>query len=177
MKFTVAQIRKGSYTQPLEFEDTVDVSELETMNNDIRRIEPAQVKASFTVDGEDIIASLKINGKMILPCARTLVDVPYHYDISTAEIFSTSPYVTESDEEDDIHPIQGEVLDLKPYIIENILLDVPFRVFSEEADPKGAAPTEGEGWSIVQEELKEKTIDPRLKKLESLLKNNKKENE
>lgn len=176
MKFTVAEIRKSSYNEPFEKEDTVDVSELGTKNNDIRRIESAHVHVLFTVDEEEIIASLKIDGEMILPCARTLVDVPYSYQVETSEVFSTSQYHSDEDKINEIHPIVGDVLDLKPYILENILLEVPFRVFSKEKNPEGAAPTEGEGWAFVQEEKKEKTIDPRLKKLESLLKNKEKEN-
>lgn len=176
MKFTVAQIHKSSFTEPLEFEGMVDVSELETMNNDIRRIDPARVHATFFVEGEEIIVTLKISGEMVLPCARTLVDVPYPYQIEESEIFSTSPYYTEEDEESEVHLIEGEVLDLKPHIMENILLAIPFRVFTDEVNPEGAAPTEGDGWQFVQEEMKEKTIDPRLKKLESLLENKKKEN-
>lgn len=179
MKISVSQIQRGSFNAPLEVEETVDVSELETMNNDIRRIGPAQVKALLTMDqNEEIIASLTIKGEMTLPCARTLVDVPYSYDISVDEVFSTSPFITEDELEEEIHPVEGEVLDLKPYIMENILLDIPFRVFSEESNPEGAAPKDGAGWSFVQEEEpKEQTIDPRLKKLASLLENNKKENE
>lgn len=177
MKFTVAQIRKNSFTEPMEFEGFVDVSELETMDNDIRRIDPAKVHVTFHVDDEEIIVSMKITGEMILPCARTLVDVPYNYEILEDEVFTTSPYYTEEDKINEVHLIEGEVLDLMPYIVENILLEIPFRVFTKEENPKGAAPTEGEGWNFVREEIKEKTIDPRLKKLESLLENNKKENE
>lgn len=176
MKFTVAQIRKGSFTEPLEFEGDVDVSELETMDNDIRRISPAHVQVSFNMNGDEIIATLHIHGEMILPCARTLVDVPYRYDIRTSEVFTTSQYYTDEDEDNEIYPIEGEVLDLLPYIKENILLEVPFRVFSKETNPEGAVPTEGNGWAFKQEEIKEKTIDPRLKKLESLLEKKKKEN-
>jgi uncharacterized protein len=178
MKVTVSQIRNGSVTDPFQVEDTVDVSELETMNNDIRRIGPAKVKGTFRTDGEEIIATLSIKGEMILPCARTLVDVPYPYDFTADEIFSTSPYLTEEDIENEIHPVEGEVIDLMPHIKENILLEVPFRVFSKDANPEGAAPTEGDGWSFVQEEdNEEKAIDPRLQKLQALLDNQKKENE
>ncbi|MHA6251396.1 YceD family protein [Oceanobacillus sp. CAU 1775] len=177
MKLTVAQIRKSSFTKPMEIEDVVDVSDLATMNNDIRQIDEAQVHATFHVDNEEIIAALKIKGEMILPCARTLVDVPYPYHIEVSEIFSTSPNLSNEDEEDEVHVIEGDVIDLKPIILENILLEIPFRVFTEEVNPEGAAPTEGEGWQFVQQETKEKTIDPRLKKLESLLENKKEENE
>ncbi|MCF3942533.1 YceD family protein [Oceanobacillus alkalisoli] len=173
MKISVSQIQRENFKGPFEVEETVDVSELETMNNDIRRIGPAQVKVLFTMDqSEEIFASMTIKGEMILPCARTLVDVHYPYEITADEVFSTSPYVTEEDLENEIHPVKGEVLDLKPYIMENILLGIPFRVFSEESNPEGAAPKEGDGWSFVQEEEpKEETIDPRLKKLASLLEN------
>lgn len=177
MKFTVAQIRKSSFTKPLEFEGVVDVSELETMDNDIRQIDEAQIHATFIVEDDEIIATLNIKGEMILPCARTLVDVPYPYEFAVSEIFSNSPNLTKEDEEDEVHVIEGDVIDLKPIIMENILLEIPFRVFTEEENPEGAAPTEGEGWQFVQQETKEKTIDPRLKKLESLLENKKKENE
>lgn len=177
MKVSVSQIRNASHEKPFEVENTVDVSELETMNNDIRRIEPARVKAVFRAEKEEIIASLNIKGKMILPCARTLVDVPYAFDFTADEVFSTSPYLTEDDLENEIHPVEGEMIDLEELIKENILLETPYRVFSEEENPEGAAPEEGEGWSFVQEdEIEEKTIDPRLKKLESLLKD-KEENE
>ena len=177
MKIAVAQIRRNSYTETIEMEEMVDVSELETMNNDIRRINPAKVHATFYVEGDEIIASLQIEGEMILPCARTLVDVPYNYQINENEIFSTSEYLSEEEEENEVRMIDGEILDLKPHILENILLNIPYRVFTKEKNPEGAAPMEGEGWQFVQEETKKKTIDPRLKKLEDLLENKKKEDE
>lgn len=177
MKVSVLHIQKGTLENPFEKEDTVDVSELETMNNDIRQIDPVHVKATFRVEQEEIIATLRIKGEMILPCARTLVDVSYPFDFRVDEVFSTSPYLTEEDIENEIHPVEGEIIDLQPLIMENILLNTPYRVFSDEPNPEGGAPTVGEGWSFVQEEeIEEKTIDPRLKKLESLL-NNKEENE
>ena len=177
MKFSVSQIRNDSFKGLVEFEDAVDVSELSTMNHEIRRTKPAQVKAAFTVDRDEIIANLQIKGEVVLPCARTLVDVPYHYDISTDEVFSVSPYLTEEDLENEIHPIEGEILDLKPYILENILLDIPYRVISTDPNPEGAAPTQGQGWSLVQEQTIEPSIDPRLKKFAAFFENQKKENE
>lgn len=176
MKLSVSQIRNGSFKGPVEFEGTVDVSELSKMNNEVRNTHPAEVKAVFTVDRDEIFANLEIKGELILPCARTLVDVPYQYDISVDEVFSTSSYLTEEELENEIHPIEGEVLDLKPYILENILLDIPYRVFTTDPDPVGAAPTEGDGWSFVQDEPKEQTIDPRLEKLAAFFEKQKKEN-
>lgn len=175
MKLTVSQIRKGSVHQPYSFDEHVDVKELESMNNDIRRIDPVHVHGRVDVQGDQFFVTFTIEGEMILPCARTLLDVPYPFRISTNEVFSDSAYYGREEELEEIHPIDGEVLDLMPYIKENILLEIPFRVFSDQVDSEEAAPSAGEGWELISEEKEEKSIDPRMKKLESLLKNNQKE--
>ncbi|RDW18456.1 hypothetical protein CWR48_12875 [Oceanobacillus arenosus] len=175
MKFPLSQIKKSAYNEPFKFDDYVDVSELEMMNNDIRKIQPVRVHGYCSEQGEQILCSLEIEGEMILPCARTLVDVPYPFKIKTTEVFTTSSYHSTEEEEDEIHPVNGEVLDLTPYIKENILLEIPFRVFSDEANPVDAAPVKGMDWEFVAEEKKEKTIDPRFQKLASLLENKQKD--
>jgi len=174
LKFALAQIKKNAYHGPHSFHDQVNVSELETMNNDIREITPVEVEGDYSIQGEEIIFSFNITGKMILPCARTLVDVPYSFNIRANEIFSESEYY--DDEDDEIHPIDGEVIDLTPYIKENILLEVPYRVYAKEINSKDSAvPDKGKGWEFISEPKVEEKIDPRLKKLESLFKDKKKD--
>ncbi|WP_174613146.1 YceD family protein [Virgibacillus ihumii] len=175
MKFTVGQIKKNAYEKPFEFDDWVNVSELEAMNNDIRKIDPVHVYGMVYDQGDELIFSFTIDGEMILPCARTLVDVPYQFEIKATEVFSDSIYYDNEENEDEVHPIDGEVLDLAPFIKENILLEVPYRVFSSDENADSQAPTEGEGWELVTEDTEEKKIDPRLKKLESLLNKDEKE--
>jgi uncharacterized protein len=106
---------------------------------------------------------------MILPCARTLADVPYEFHIDATELFTLSPYAS-ADDESEIHPVDGELLDLKPYIEENILLDVPFRVFSDDEEVLDNAVKQGEGWQVASEDAQQDKIDPRLEKLQALLK-------
>jgi len=173
LKLTLGQIRKHALEEAYTFEEEVDVSELEHMNNDIRKISPVHVKATCIVQGDEIIVSLNIKGKMILPCARTLVDVNYPFDIKADEVYSISPYFDEEDEENEIHPIDGEVLDLTPQIKENILLGTPYRVFSDDEEAQKNAPLKGEGWEVITEEKEKNSIDPRMKKLEQLLKDKK----
>ncbi|GGB45051.1 hypothetical protein F3157_06745 [Virgibacillus dakarensis] len=175
MKFSVSQIKRSTYNEPFKFDEVVDVSELEAMNNDIRKIEPVHVFGECTLQGEQLIFTFTIKGTMILPCARTLVDVPYPFEIKADEVFTLSDYYGEDEEENEIHPIDGEMLDLTPYIKENILLEVPFRVFSNDANAIESAPMKGVGWDFISKENTEKPVDPRLKKLESLLDDNKKE--
>ncbi|CDQ40221.1 MULTISPECIES: YceD family protein [Virgibacillus] len=170
MKFALAQLKKSAYNEPFTFNEKVDVSELEKMNNDIRQIKPVDVYGQCFFQGDKIIFSFHITGEMILPCARTLVDVPYPFDIQADEVFTTSSFITKEEAEDEIHPVEGEVLDLAPHIKENVLLEVPYRVFSNETNNQQNPPSEGEGWEFISQEKNEKTIDKRFKKLESLLK-------
>lgn len=181
MKFTVNQIEKHSLLKPFAFDQEVDVSELEAMNNDIREIKPARIRGKCTVEGNEFVFTLNITGVMILPCARTLVDVPYSFDVDTVEIFSTAEYLTDEEIENEIYPVEGDVIDLTPCILENIALAIPYRVFSKDKAAQDHSLLKGEGWELtLEEELdeyekKEKTIDPRLKKLETLLNNDKRE--
>jgi len=168
LKFTLSQIRKSAFQEPFIFEREVDVSELENSNNDIRQIKPVKVNGICTIDKDEIIFALTIKGEMILPCARTLVDVPYKFQIEATEVFTTSQHYTPEDEENEVHQLTDEVIDLAPYIKENIVLNIPFRVFSNEE-----MIDEGEGWSYYteddQQETNDQQIDPRLKKLQLLL--------
>lgn len=171
MKFTKSQIVKQGHSKPFSFDQFVDVSELVGMNNDIVKIEPVHVTGRCNLHNNEVTFTYNLKGTMILPCARTLIDVPYPYDISATEIFTSDPLK----ETEEIHLFDGEVLDLKPYIKENILLEIPFRVFSDDLEAISKVKTSGPGWEFVTEEKVEKKIDPRLQKLESFFQDRKKE--
>src|SRR5690625_409835 len=132
MKLSLNEIKKRAYNEPFIFNKEVNLSELESMDNDIRKIKPVRIKGHCAVDGDQIIFSLTISGEMILPCARTLVDVLYPFEVQEVEIFTTSPYLSQEEIEDEIHHVAGEVIDLMYFIIENVLLDIDFRLFFDD---------------------------------------------
>ncbi|MCA0983584.1 YceD family protein [Halobacillus yeomjeoni] len=167
MKFPLQKLKQTG-DEPFVFEDDVDIRELEDLNNDIRRISPVHVKGQAITRGNDITITFTIEGEMVLPCARTLVDVTYPFQIDALEVFNLSPYHTEEGE-DEVHPVHGEVLDLTPYIKENVQLEIPTRVFSDDDEAHEEALQEGKGWQVVTEEPEEKKVDPRMAKLQSLL--------
>ncbi len=169
MIFSVTELKNKAVHEVFQFEGVVNVSGLASLpNNDIRKMDPVHVKGFCTVDGEEIIFTFTTWGKMILPCARTLIDVTYSFSIEATEIFSTSGHSDDEDAENGVHQVLEEMLDLTPYIKENILLEMPYRVFSTEK-----ALEQGDGWEFYQEEdhmvEKDKRIDPRLAKLGQLL--------
>lgn len=166
MKITKGQIIRQGQSEPFKFDQYVDVSELVGMNNDIINIDPVHVTGYCTIHGNEVTFTFNMEGIMILPCARTLIEVSYPYDIDVVEVFTSDPLK----ETEEIHLFDGVVLDLKPYIEENILLEIPFRVFSDDEEAISKVKTSGPGWQFIAEEKIEKKVDPRLQKLESFFK-------
>lgn len=172
MKLSIQKILQQA---PYSFEGETDVSELVSFDNDIRHVGSVEVSGIASVQNKTITVNLLIKGVMVLPCARSLVDVDCPFEVETIEVFSIDPFYTEEDESE-IHPIKGEILDLTPFIKENVLLEIPFRVYADKEVIEKYALTAGDGWSVVEEDKVEKKIDPRLSKLQSLLTDDKNEN-
>src|SRR5699024_10743783 len=110
MKFSITNLQNEAFTGVVSFDEQVDVFELEIWNNDIKKIDPVRVKGICTMDKSELVFSFAIEGEMILPCARTLVDVPYDFNIQATEIFTTAAHVDEEDEKDGVHQILEETL-------------------------------------------------------------------
>ncbi|QGH34413.1 hypothetical protein GI584_10410 [Gracilibacillus salitolerans] len=164
MKLYIQKLNQ-SQGEPVSFREEVDISDIANLDNDIRRIEPVLVDGTARMDGDDITCDFQIQGTMILPCARTLVDVAYDFSIHAIETFTTSAYR----EEEEVYLVNGEVLDLTPFIKENVLLEIPLRVFADDEKLEANTMKEGKGWTLVTEEEKSEKVDPRLEKLKSLL--------
>ncbi|PGM90150.1 YceD family protein [Bacillus cereus] len=157
MKWSIHQLNKLR-NKGLTLNEMVDVSELKEVEKDIREINPVNVTGRVDFGSGKFTFHLHITGSMVLPCSRSLVDVTLPFDIKTTEVFQTSEEEFETEAE--IHCLEGEVLDLLPVIKENILLEIPMQIFSD--DVSGGAPMQGQDWQVISEENKEKTVDPRL---------------
>ena len=101
-----------------------------------------------SIDGEifknslgNIELSLEVNGVMVLPCAITLKPVNYPFNIEISG---------ELDElmEENSKKFQNTI-DILPIIWENILMEIPMRVVSEDASNYSQS---GDGWSFTTEE-------------------------
>ena len=106
------------------------------------------ISCSCDINGEiyksltdELAVNLDINGIMVLPCAVTLksVEIPFsiHIDDEIREII------------ENFSENYKNSIDIFPIIWENILMEIPMRVVSDEAkDYK----IEGDGWRLVTEE-------------------------
>lgn len=90
---------------------------------------------------DELAVSFTIDGIMILPCAVTLKPVEYPFSISiNGEINEIC---------DNFDKNYTNTIDIFPIIWENILMEIPMRVVSDEAkDYK----IEGDGWKLITED-------------------------
>ena len=88
--------------------------------------------------------NIEIKGEMILPCSITLKDVKYPFNIKNEVKLS-------NDEEldDEYVKITQNSIDIIPIIWQNILLEIPLRVVSEDISD---SVTSGDGWKFIRSE-------------------------
>ncbi|UTR15203.1 YceD family protein [Salipaludibacillus sp. LMS25] len=165
MKWSVQQLlafkQKG-----MQIDESVDASKVKEIDREIRNISPVHVKGEALINHNAATFNLDISGSMTLPCARTLNDVEFPFTIHATEIFQLDEWAA-FDEDEDVHELIDNTVDLMPYVRERILLEKPLRVFSERKE--GPAPEEGEGWELTTKEdqnAPQDKVDPRLKELE-----------
>ncbi len=83
---------------------------------------------------DEYILNLNINGTMILPCSRTLKPVEYKFETEIEENI-----------EENLQKFQ-KTIDILPIIWENILMEIPIKVISPEAEE---IETKGDGWELI----------------------------
>jgi len=159
MKWSIHQLQKLR-NKGLLLDEIVDLNHLNERNPEIREVSPLHVTGRVDFGTNRYTFHLTITGYLILPCHRTLVDVKYPLSITTTETFFTT---TEWDSEDEnVHILEDDVLDLTPVLEELILLEIPLQLFAEDVEGQETAPTSGRDWEVKEYVEKEQKIDPRL---------------
>lgn len=159
MKWTLSQLQKYRNKEFL-IDDTISVDEIKQSDPTIRDVSPIHITGRADIGVTRVTFHLKIEGHLILPCSRTLVDVTYPIHVETTETFMLQD--SEFEVEEETHMLKGDTIDLLPVIAEILLLEIPLQVFSEDDHLEGAAPQSGKDWEVIHEENQSKKIDPRL---------------
>jgi uncharacterized protein len=159
LKWTLSQLQKYR-NKDFIIDETIRVDEIKQDDPTIREVSPIHISGRGDIDSTKVTFHLKIEGHLILPCSRTLVDVKLPINVETTETFLLQGSVYETEEE--AYQVKGDVIDVMPVIREILLLEVPMQVFCEDVNHEGAAPQSGKDWEVVHEEDESKKIDPRL---------------
>lgn len=127
----------------IEINENIEIPIEYYKNTDIRNIDKVKVFGNIKKIGDDVFnLSINAKGKMILPCALSLEDVDYPFEINIDE------NVGFDDDFEKNYKIISNTLDILPILWENIVLEIPSRVVKDNAKIK----TEGDGWCLTSED-------------------------
>jgi len=125
MKWTTYELIKLQNTNR-QFSGSIDFSN-SILSTDIKNITPVEIEGDFEIIDNDLfVFNIDIKCSLTLACAITLKEVVYEIDISVEEIFS-------EEKNEEYNHIEGITIDLSPIVWQNILLEKPMRVLSENA--------------------------------------------
>lgn len=128
----------------LEYHENIILDEELYKNTEIRSLSSIDVDIFITrFDDVSYNMDLNIKGTMILPCSLTLKDVSYPFDIKTEVKVSNN-----DENSDECVRINQNNIDIIPIIWQNIILEIPLRVVSEDVSDSILS---GEGWKLVRE--------------------------
>ena len=126
----------------LNYSDTITIDKSVYENTDIRNLSDVKVNAHIKrVTDSSYNMSLIIDGVMTLPCSVTLKDVLYPFHIETGVRISND----DENLEEYVKIIQNSI-DILPIIWQNIALEIPLKVVSDDVSD---TPTSGDGWKLV----------------------------
>lgn len=178
MKWSIKQIEDSGL--PLVISEVVDIkSALLERETEILDVSPVKLNGTLLYDNNSVLAMFSFEVIVTLPSSRTLNPVPYEMTIEVNERYADDIYlshIAKTYPNDIVNPVDNHMIDLTESIIDNILLNLPLQVLSDEELSQEELP-HGQGWALLTEDafLKQKqkeaeeTIDPRFAGLKALL--------
>jgi len=155
MRFSLAELRKHSGT-PLVFEETLAVEKnLLLRASEILEISPVKVQGALAAQRAEYLLNYKIEFVITLPSTRSLTPVKLPMKLEISEIFMTTEQIEKNsdfvDETEVLLIEEDENIDLQKSIEDNILLNIPSQVLSEEEEADDIYPS-GDDWEVMSEE-------------------------
>lgn len=147
--------------------EEMDFGRLLHNRNDVSRVEPLFVDVQAKADS----GVVEVTGTLTLPaefvCSRCLSQYGQRLTIPFRERFTRDKSHADK-EDDDLHIVENDVVDLNPYFEETVQLGLPFIPLCEPAC-KGLNPETGANLNIDPAAQPEARVDPRLAVLKQLL--------
>ena len=139
---------------------TYSFNEDELKGSGLLKLDNVSINGNITKDSlNNLVINVDIKGTMVLPCSITLKPVDYPFNINVnGNIEDMLEEMGKFDKK-----IQN-TLDILPIIWENILMEIPSKVVSPDADDIELS---GDGWKLIKEEEKKENLG--LAKLKDLL--------
>lgn len=146
----------------IQIDEALSFTEEQIKKTDLIDLKDVYCNGFITeVNQNDFYLDATLTGVMVLPCAVTLKPVNYEFSIPIeGNITSMLEEIDENYEKSE------NTIDLFPIIWENILMEIPLRVVSEEAQNVSL---HGDGWRLITKKEENLEVNPELQKLKDLL--------
>jgi uncharacterized protein len=160
--------------EPLMIEDRMNIEALIQSRREIQRTKPLDIRleARNQTDGTiEVTGTMKT--EMEMTCSRCLTEIKRELDMTFHERFTQNSEEANTEDHDDeqneIHFVSSDTLDLTPFIEENVQLQLPFIPLCDE-QCKGLCAACGTNLNEKSCECDTAKIDPRLAGLADLKK-------
>ncbi|CAM3717377.1 DUF177 domain-containing protein [Cohnella lubricantis] len=153
--------------EPVTLKETFDAAPIFAGMRDVKPLGPLTAELTAYYVDRTIEVTGTIACKVQLFCSRCLDPIEQEMDVPFRETFKVvSKETADSGEQDDEEfvPIQGERLELRPYVEEQLLLHLPLAPICRE-DCQGLCPECGTNRNEQQCGCSTEKIDPRLASL------------
>lgn len=159
----------------MALEHTYELPQLVERNKQLLSVSPVYFQAKGTMEAGLFVVKGELKGEYFLACSRCLTEVQTPFELSFEERFLLTKHqglLEDGMEEEweDIHSVEGQEIDLQPYIEDEILMSIPFiPVCASEQECSSNRLVEGKDWTVLTDETKRNKVDPRLAELAKLL--------
>ncbi|MCI9586277.1 MAG: DUF177 domain-containing protein [Bacilli bacterium] len=159
MNIDITKLRSG-IEDYITINETYTFSKKELKNSGILELNNIKINGEITKNSiDDYNINIIVEGIMVLPCSVTLKPVNYDFNINIE-----GNLIEMLSEFNENYENNQKTIDIFPIIWENILMEIPIRIVSDDiSDVK----TRGEGWELITED--KNPVNPNLAKLKDLL--------
>lgn len=180
LNWDVQDVRKYK-DKPFAFNEELDLEkELIKRSKEIIKVGMTKINGQLFNDNGLVISDVKVDTTLTVPSTRSLNPVELTLKFRINEAYNIDDIDTdEIDENTVIIPIDEEHPTVNVYesIMDNILLNIPSQVLTEE-EAEGKAMPSGNNWEVISEEdyqkqkEEDKQVNPEFAKLKGLFKDN-----
>ncbi|KRL62363.1 YceD family protein [Lactobacillus psittaci] len=131
-----------------------------------------QVKCQFFYQEPFVTGNFQVSADVVAPSSRSLSPVELQLDFSFVENYlDRNPTAEELEENDTIMPIENDMIDLQTAIEDNLLLNLPTTILTDEEAKDDIYP-HGQDWEVISEadysERQSHKVNPEFEKLKKL---------
>ena len=176
MKWSLHEL-KSMAEEPIVLLQTIDLEDnLKQRDEEILAAHPVKLEGVLLYEYDSILVQCQITTALQLPSTRSLEPVWVDIACPLNERYLLTRADEFVDEKETLHlSLEGDELDLRPAIVDQIILNKPVQRLSPKEARTNELPA-GDDWQVLTEEMweqeqadVEEQIDPRMAKLKTLL--------